>query len=88
MTAFYSAFFAVLGACCFLCLYRVAYGPTPPDRAVGIDILGIVIVGLSALFSLVTGKDYYMNIALAWALIAFIGTIALAKFLEGRSYDE
>ncbi|MGQ9477217.1 MAG: monovalent cation/H+ antiporter complex subunit F [Candidatus Bipolaricaulia bacterium] len=88
MSAFYSAFFAILGACCFLCLYRVAFGPTPPDRAVGIDILGIVIVGLSALFSLVTGKDYYTNIALAWALIAFIGTIALAKFLEGRSYDE
>ncbi len=88
MSAFYNAFFAILGACCFLCLYRVAFGPTPPDRAVGIDILGIVIVGLSALFSLITGKDYYMNIALAWALIAFIGTIALAKFLEGRSYDE
>lgn len=91
MTAYstvYAAFFALLGACCFLCLYRIAFGPTPPDRAVGIDILGIVIVGFSALFALSTEKDYYMNIALAWTLIAFIGTIALAKFLEGRSYDE
>jgi len=27
-------------------------------------------------------------VALAWALLSFIGTIALAKFLEGRSFDE
>ncbi|HIC95968.1 TPA: hypothetical protein EYP12_04980 [Candidatus Bipolaricaulota bacterium] len=88
MSLIYTAFLAALGACCFLCLYRIGAGPTPPDRTVAIDILGIVIVGFSALFTLITGKDYYMNIALVWALIAFIGTIALAKFLEGRSYDE
>jgi len=29
-----------------------------------------------------------MNIALAWALLSFIGTIALAKFLEDRSFDD
>jgi multicomponent Na+:H+ antiporter subunit F len=55
---------------------------------VAIDILGIVIVGFCALIGVVTEKDYYLNIALAWALLSFIGTIALAKFLEGRSFDE
>ncbi|MFB0524463.1 MAG: monovalent cation/H+ antiporter complex subunit F [Phycisphaerae bacterium] len=35
-----------------------------------------------------TKKDFYINIALAWELLSFIGTIALAKFLEGRSFDE
>jgi multicomponent Na+:H+ antiporter subunit F len=55
---------------------------------VAIDILGIVVVGFCAIMSLVTGKDYYLNIALAWALLSFIGTIALAKFLEGRGFDE
>ncbi|MHC4159256.1 MAG: monovalent cation/H+ antiporter complex subunit F [Planctomycetota bacterium] len=53
-----------------------------------IDILGIVIVGFCALVGLDTGKDYYLNVALAWALLSFIGTIALAKFLEGRSFDD
>jgi len=71
-----------------LCLYRIGRGPTAPDRTVAIDILGIVIVGFCALFSLVTGKDFYMNLAIAWSLLSFIGTIALAKFLEGRSFDE
>jgi multicomponent Na+:H+ antiporter subunit F len=55
---------------------------------VAIDILGIVIVGFCALHGLSTGKDFYLNVALAWALLSFIGTIALAKFLEGRSFDE
>jgi multicomponent Na+:H+ antiporter subunit F len=55
---------------------------------VAIDILGIVIVGFCALIGVDTGKDFYLNIALAWALLSFIGTIALAKFLEGRSFDE
>jgi multicomponent Na+:H+ antiporter subunit F len=74
--------------CCSLCLYRIGRGPTSPDRAVAIDILGIVIVGFCALFALVTGRDFYMNLAIAWSLLSFIGTIALAKFLEGRSFDE
>jgi multicomponent Na+:H+ antiporter subunit F len=55
---------------------------------VAIDILGIILVGFCALLGLVTGKDFYLNVALAWALLSFIGTIALAKFLEGRNFDE
>jgi multicomponent Na+:H+ antiporter subunit F len=69
-------------------LYRIGRGPTAPDRTVAIDILGIVIVGFCALFAMVTGKDFYINIAIAWSLLSFIGTIALAKFLEGRSFDD
>ena len=77
-----------LCACCFMCLYRIGRGPTAPDRAVAMDILGIVLVGFCSLLGLVTGKDFYLNVALAWALLSFIGTIALAKFLEGRRFDE
>ena len=81
-------FYIGLLLCCFLCLYRIGRGPTAPDRTVAIDILGIVIVGFCAVISLGMKKDFYLNIALAWALLSFIGTIALAKFLEGRSFDE
>ncbi|MCK5224234.1 cation:proton antiporter [Candidatus Calescamantes bacterium] len=81
-------FFVVLLICCFLCLYRIGRGPTVPDRVVAIDILGIVVVGFTALIAVETGKDFYMNIAIAWALISFLGTIALAKHLEGKSFDE
>lgn len=82
------AIYIGLMACCFLCLYRIGRGPSTPDRTVAIDILGIVVVGFCAILGLVTGKDFYLNVAIAWALLSFIGTIALAKFLEGRNFDE
>ena len=74
--------------CAFMCLYRIGKGPSAPDRAMGIDILGTLIVAFTALIGLSTGRDWYLSIALAWALISFIGAIALAKYLEGRAFDE
>jgi len=73
---------------CFICLIRVALGPTPPDRAVAIDIIGVMVVGICGIFAIITGMDWYLNIAIAWALLSFIGTLALAKYLEGRGFDE
>ncbi len=70
-----------------LCLYRIGRGPTAPDRTVAIDILGTLVVGFCCVMALWTGLEYYMNIAIAWALISFVGTLALAKYLEGRTYD-
>ncbi len=84
---FNSMFFGLL-LCCALCLYRIGHGPTIPDRTVAIDILGTVVVGFAALLAIKMEKDYYLNIAIAWALLSFIGTIALAKHLEGKGYDE
>jgi multicomponent Na+:H+ antiporter subunit F len=75
-------------ACCSMCLYRIGRGPTAPDRAVAIDILGIVVVCFASLLALETGRDFYMNIGIAWAVLSFIGAIALAKHLEGKAFDE
>jgi len=63
-------------------------GPTPADRAVAVDTLGILIVGFCAVLSISTGRDWYIDIAIAWALQSFIGALALAKYLEGRGFDE
>lgn len=87
MTLFEQVAFGVLLLCSLLCLVRIARGPTAPDRTVAIDILGTLVVGFCCIVALWTGQEYYMNIAIAWALISFVGTLALAKYLEGRSYD-
>jgi multicomponent Na+:H+ antiporter subunit F len=76
----------VLGA--FLVLWRTLAGPTPADRTVSVDILGVLMVGFCAVLSVATGKDLYMIVGLAWSLLAFVGSLALAKFLEGRSFDD
>lgn len=72
----------------FLCLYRIWRGPTSADRIVAIDILGIIIVGLCAILTVSTGRSWYIDIGIAWALQSFISTLALSKYLEGRGFDE
>ena len=71
-------------ACCAMCLYRIGRGPTAPDRMVAIDILGTVVVGFVAILTAVTGKTYLLSVAIVWALISFVGTLALARY-RGRS---
>ncbi len=80
--------FFILMLCFAFCLVRVMAGPTPADRAVAIDTLGVLIVGFCAILSVSTGRDWYLDIAIAWALQSFIGALALAKYLEGRGFDE
>jgi len=71
-------------ACCAMCLYRIARGPTAPDRMVAIDVLGTLVVGFVAILTAITGKTYLLSVAIVWALISFVGTLALARYL-GRS---
>ena len=79
---------AGLLVCTGLCLYRIARGPTAPDRMVAIDILGTVVVGFVAILTAVTGKEYLLNVAIVWAMVSFVGTLALSKHLEGRGLDD
>ncbi|MDD5566366.1 MAG: monovalent cation/H+ antiporter complex subunit F [Candidatus Omnitrophica bacterium] len=74
--------------CFLLSMFRIFRGPTAADRSVATDILGILVVGFCAILAVYTKKDWYIDIAIAWALQSFIGTLALAKFLEGRNFDE
>ena len=78
----------VLILCLVLCLYRIFRGPTAPDRVVTIDILGILIVGFCAILGVPTGRSWYIDIGIAWALQSFISILALSKYLEGKSFDE
>lgn len=86
--SFFQRCLYILLLCCLFCLYRVLCGPTAPDRIVAIDILGIVIVGFCAILGIPTGRSWYMDIGIAWALQSFIGVLALSKYLERRDFDE
>lgn len=88
MTEFLWFAVGVLSLCAAMCMFRIVRGPTPPDRTVAIDILGVILVGMCAIVALISGHDFSLTIAIAWSLLAFIGTIALAKHLEGKSFDE
>jgi len=87
-TGFLARSFYVIILACTLSLYRIWKGPTGADRIVAIDILGIMIVGLCAILTISTGRSWYIDIAIAWALQSFISVLALSKYLEGRNFDE
>jgi multicomponent Na+:H+ antiporter subunit F len=71
-----------------MCLFRISRGPTAADRIVAVDIFGILIVGFCAILSISTGRSWYIDIGMAWALQSFIGSLALAKYLEGKGLEE
>jgi multicomponent Na+:H+ antiporter subunit F len=72
----------------FLCLYRIYQGPSISDRAVGVDIMGILFVGITGLSALFYDLPYLIDLSISLAIFSFIGTIALAKYLEKRSLDD
>jgi multicomponent Na+:H+ antiporter subunit F len=64
------------------------FGPSIADRMVAIDIFGILVVGICGLLILITGRLFLIDIAIAWILLSFIGTLTLAKYLTGKKLDE
>lgn len=75
---------ALAGAAFLLALLRFALGPTAADRVVAFDVLTIVAITLIVLAALVEGRGIYLDVALVYALLSFLGVIAVARYLEGR----
>jgi multicomponent Na+:H+ antiporter subunit F len=71
-----------------ICMYRILRGPTIPDRMVGADIFGILVVGICAIISIQTERSYILDISIAWIILSFIGTLTLAKYLTGKKLNE
>ncbi|HMA85831.1 MAG TPA: monovalent cation/H+ antiporter complex subunit F [Desulfosalsimonadaceae bacterium] len=65
-----------------LALIRLVIGPDPADRIVALDLISVLIVAYLGAFSVYTGEKAFLDVAIAYALIAFLGTVALARFRE------
>ncbi len=66
----------------FLCLYRAYKGPTAADRVISINIIGTKTVTIIALVSYVYSIEFFLDVALVYALISFIAQVGIAKYLE------
>lgn len=62
---------------------RVLLGPTHLDRAVALDTANLNAAGLFLLWGLWTGQLYLVAVAVTIAIIGFVGTLALSKYLAG-----
>ena len=67
----------------FLALYRFIAGPHAVDRVVAFDVLTIVSVTGIVLAALASGREIYLDVALVYALLSFLGVIVAARYLEG-----
>ena len=65
-----------------LALARALIGPTVYDRVLAVNMFGTKTVLLIAVLGFLSGRPDFLDIALAYALINFIGTIAVLKFLK------
>jgi len=70
------------------CLFRIIKGPSIPDRMVGIDIFGILVVGICAIITIITERMFYIDIGIAWIILSFVGTLTLAKYLGNKRLNE
>jgi multicomponent Na+:H+ antiporter subunit F len=69
------------------CIFRILRGPTIPDRIVATDAFLATIVSIMVLLSL-GSNDFLMDIAIVYVVLGFTGTVAVAKYLEGRKLGE
>ena len=65
-----------------LTLLRAVAGPTVFDRILAVNALGTLSVLLIAVFGFLSGRPAFLDIALVYALINFIGTIAATKYVK------
>jgi multicomponent Na+:H+ antiporter subunit F len=79
-----SVLIAVLAVSLALAGYRMLKGPGYADRVVALDMLTAVVVSLTALTSLATGRRAFLDVGLGAALINFVSTCAFTAFLERK----
>lgn len=77
-----------IGASIILCLlsfaslYRAIVGPTVADRVVAINMISTKVSIIIILVALILGEKNYVDVALIYAMVSFITTVSVAKYLE------
>ncbi|MBW3467937.1 cation:proton antiporter [Arthrospiribacter ruber] len=75
----------ILGISVILVFIRFLKGPSIPDRVIALDVLILIAIGIIAIYSMQNDQSTFLDIAMLFALIAFLGTVAFAYFLIQRS---
>lgn len=62
---------------------RFVIGPTAADRTVALDTLTIIGISLIVLISLISNRVIYLDVAMVYGILSFVGVLAIARYLEG-----
>lgn len=80
--------FVMIGVALLLVFVRLARGPSLSDRVIALDLMAVLAVGLIAMLALEADQPIFLDAAIVLALVAFLGTVAFARYLERRAHDE
>ena len=72
------------GGAFLLAAWRFIKGPMAADRVVAFDVMTVISIAIIVLAALAEGRGIYLDVALVYALLSFLGVIAVARYLEGR----
>jgi len=67
--------------------WRLLTGPTLADRVVALDLVSMLLVVFLVVFTMVSGVDAYIYVAIGLALISFLGTVAFANYIDRTRGD-
>ncbi len=82
MVSMFGAAMIALLVCMVLTLTRAFLGPTVFDRILAVNSFGTKTVLVIALFNFLTGRPEFLDLAMVYALINFLGTVAAMKFVR------
>lgn len=74
---------AITGVAFIMAFYRFIRGPIAVDRVVAFDVLTIISLTGIVLIAVLEGRAIYLDVALVYALLSFLGVIVIARYLEG-----
>ena len=77
----------LIGIAALIGLYRLIVGPTNPDRIVAADALNLIASVVLVLLALFFDSVLYLDVALVYAVLSFVGMIALARVIEAKVDD-
>ena len=78
----------LLGLALLASLVRIVIGPSLADRVLALDLLTVVAMGFVGAIAVRTGLWLYLDIAIALALLGFLATVALARYILMRGMKD
>lgn len=71
----------------FICMYRAIAGPTAQDRLLAVNIMGTKTLIVVVLVTYAFGESFFLDVAMVYALLNFVVTVALCRYLETEGWE-
>ena len=76
--------FSLMGLGILFTVIRLIVGPNLSDRVVSLDTFNMIVIGVIAALALLFASSLYLDIAIVYAILAFLETVVFARYLEGN----